>query len=185
MKSTVYLLTGSNLGDKKSYLDNAKQCLCRSIGDLLTESSVYESEPWGFVSENTFLNQVLMYETSLTPNEILQTIKTIEAETGRIHTKGGYLSRNLDIDILFYDNITLNSIDLTIPHPLLHKRRFTLLPLSEIAPNLIHPVLNMSVNELLEKCEDENVVNFNQNLFPVCPVKTCNDTTNENTKPSS
>jgi 2-amino-4-hydroxy-6-hydroxymethyldihydropteridine diphosphokinase len=159
MKSTVYLLTGSNLGDRKSYLDSAKQNLCRSVGVLLAESSVYESEPWGFVAENTFLNQVLMYETGLNPNEILQKIKTIEAETGRIHTIDGYSSRNLDIDILFCDSITLNSIDLTIPHPLLHKRRFTLLPLSEIAPNFIHPVFNMTVKQLLEKCEDTGKVN--------------------------
>jgi 2-amino-4-hydroxy-6-hydroxymethyldihydropteridine diphosphokinase len=158
MKSVVYLLTGSNLGDKKMYLSQAKQDLCRLVGKLLAESSVYESEPWGFVAENTFLNQVLMYETTLSPNEILQTIKTIEAETGRIHTKNGYSSRNLDIDILFYDSITLNSTDLTIPHPLLHKRRFTLLPLSEIAPNLIHPVLNMSVKQLLKKCEDKGEI---------------------------
>ncbi|MDR1170317.1 MAG: 2-amino-4-hydroxy-6-hydroxymethyldihydropteridine diphosphokinase, partial [Prevotellaceae bacterium] len=131
MKSTVYLLTGSNLGDRKSYLDSAKRSLCLSVGELLAESSIYESEPWGFVSENAFLNQVLLYETVLTPREILQTIKIIEAENGRIHAKSGYSSRNLDIDILFYDNTVLNSADLTIPHPMLHRRRFTLLPLNE------------------------------------------------------
>jgi 2-amino-4-hydroxy-6-hydroxymethyldihydropteridine diphosphokinase len=159
MKSTVYLLTGSNLGDRKSFLNSAKQSLCRSIGELLKESSIYESEPWGFVSESAFLNQVLLYETTLIPNEILQTISTIEAENGRVHTKDGYSSRNLDIDILFYSGIILNSSNLTIPHPMLHKRRFTLLPLAEIAPEFKHPVFKITIKDLLEKCEDWGRVN--------------------------
>ncbi|MDR0724713.1 MAG: 2-amino-4-hydroxy-6-hydroxymethyldihydropteridine diphosphokinase [Prevotellaceae bacterium] len=154
----VYLLTGSNLGDRKSYLDNAKQSLCNSVGELLNESSVYESEPWGFASKNAFLNQVLLYETVLTPNEILQIIGVIETENGRARTENGYSSRNLDIDILFYDNLILNSVNLTIPHPMLHKRRFTLLPLSEISPNLTHPVFKLNISDLLEKCEDSGIV---------------------------
>jgi 2-amino-4-hydroxy-6-hydroxymethyldihydropteridine diphosphokinase len=159
MKTTVYLLVGSNLGDRKSFLDIAKQSLCEFVGELIMESSVYESEAWGFVAENAFLNQVLLYETKLTPNELLQTIKVIEAKNGRIHTKNEYSSRNMDIDILFYDNLTLNSDDLTIPHLMLHKRRFTLLPLAEIAPELIHPVLKLNITQLLEKCEDRGKVN--------------------------
>jgi 2-amino-4-hydroxy-6-hydroxymethyldihydropteridine diphosphokinase len=155
----VYFLTGSNLGDRKLYLNNAKQSLCNSVGELLKESSVYESEPWGFASKNTFFNQVLLYETVLTPNEILQITCLIETENGRVHTKDGYSSRNLDIDILFYDNLILNSANLTIPHPLLHKRRFTLLPLAEIAHDFIHPVFNLNINALLEKCEDLGTVN--------------------------
>ncbi|MDR2026074.1 MAG: 2-amino-4-hydroxy-6-hydroxymethyldihydropteridine diphosphokinase [Prevotellaceae bacterium] len=158
MKSAVYLLTGSNLGDRKPYLDNAKHSLCRFAGELLKESSVYESEPWGFVSENAFLNQVLLYETVLKPHEILHIIKVIEAENGRIHTKNGYSSRSLDIDILFYDSLILNSADLTIPHPMLHKRRFTLLPLAEIAPDFKHPVFKLNIRDLLEKCEDTGKV---------------------------
>jgi 2-amino-4-hydroxy-6-hydroxymethyldihydropteridine diphosphokinase len=158
MKSAVYLLTGSNLGDRKLYLDKAKHSLRKAVGDLLAESSIYESEPWGFVTENAFLNQVLLYETLLTPYEILQIIKLIEADNGRIHTKDGYSSRNLDVDILFYDNLILNSSDLTIPHSMLHKRRFTLLPLAEIAPDFNHPVFGLSVRYLLEKCEDAGKV---------------------------
>jgi 2-amino-4-hydroxy-6-hydroxymethyldihydropteridine diphosphokinase len=111
------------------------------------------------VSDKAFLNQVLLYETLLTPNEILQTIGVIEAENGRVHTKDGYSSRNLDIDILFYDSLILNSADLTVPHPLLHVRRFTLLPLAEIAPDFIHPVLQLSMRDLLEKCEDLGTAN--------------------------
>jgi 2-amino-4-hydroxy-6-hydroxymethyldihydropteridine diphosphokinase len=158
MKTTVYLLVGSNLGNRKSYLDIARQCLCEYVGTLLLESSVYESEAWGFVSDNAFLNQVLLYETELSPNELLRTIKEIEAKNGRIHSKNGYSSRYLDIDILFYDSLTINSPDLTIPHLMLHKRRFTLLPLAEIAPDLIHPVFNLSIKQLLEKCEDHGKV---------------------------
>jgi 2-amino-4-hydroxy-6-hydroxymethyldihydropteridine diphosphokinase len=166
MKSTVYLLTGSNLGDRKLYLNNAKQSLSKSAGELLAESSVYESESWGFVSENAFLNQVLLYETVLTPHEILQVIKIIESENGRIHTKDGYSSRNLDIDILFYDDLALDSVDLTIPHSRLHKRRFTLLPLAEIVPDFIHPVFRVNMRYLLEKCEDSgNVKIFEHRSF--------------------
>ncbi|MDR2382546.1 MAG: 2-amino-4-hydroxy-6-hydroxymethyldihydropteridine diphosphokinase, partial [Prevotellaceae bacterium] len=154
----VYLLTGSNLGDRKSFLKNAKQSLCNSVGVLLNESSVYESEPWGFASENAFLNQVLLFETVLSPNEILQIIGVIETENGRMRTEYGYSSRNLDIDILFYDNLILNSTDLTIPHPMLHKRRFTLLPLAEIAHDFIHPVFKINISDLLEKCEDSGKV---------------------------
>jgi 2-amino-4-hydroxy-6-hydroxymethyldihydropteridine diphosphokinase len=153
MKHTVYLLTGSNLGDRKSYLAKAKQSLCESVGELLVESSIYESEPWGFVSDNAFLNQVLMYETTLRPHEILKIAGDIEAENGRIHSSE-YSSRNLDIDILFYDNMILNTPDLIIPHPRLHQRKFTLLPLSEIAPNLNHPVLELNIKQLLERVKN-------------------------------
>ncbi|MDR1340802.1 MAG: 2-amino-4-hydroxy-6-hydroxymethyldihydropteridine diphosphokinase [Prevotellaceae bacterium] len=159
MKTAVYLLAGSNLGDRKSYLDTARQSLCELAGELLMESSVYESEPWGFVSENAFLNQVLLYETELTPDELLQTIKAVETKNGRIHAKNGYSSRTLDIDILFYGNLILASADLTLPHPVLHKRRFTLLPLAEIAPDLLHPVFKLNIKQLLERCEDLGKVN--------------------------
>jgi 2-amino-4-hydroxy-6-hydroxymethyldihydropteridine diphosphokinase len=154
MKIPVYILLGSNLGDRKSYLDTARQRLCESAGKLLAESSVYESEAWGFVSENAFLNQVVLYETALNPDELLQTAKLIETENGRVHTKNGYSSRNLDIDILFYGSLTYSSDILTIPHLMLHKRRFTLLPMAEIAPDFIHPVFKLNIRQLLEKCED-------------------------------
>ncbi|MDR0384652.1 MAG: 2-amino-4-hydroxy-6-hydroxymethyldihydropteridine diphosphokinase [Prevotellaceae bacterium] len=149
-KSNVYLLTGSNLGDRKSYLDNAKTGLSASIGALLAESSIYESSPWGFAADGWFLNQVLLYETVLTPYEILHALKLIESANGRVRSGNGYTSRNLDIDILFYDDAVLNHADLTVPHPMLHKRRFTLMPLNEIAPNLVHPVLGLNVGQMLE-----------------------------------
>jgi 2-amino-4-hydroxy-6-hydroxymethyldihydropteridine diphosphokinase len=158
-KHTVYLLTGSNLGDRKKHLDGARQNMCRHAGRLIAESSLYESEPWGFVADSCFLNQVLVYDTRLTPDEILQIIRTAEAESGRIRTQGGYSSRSLDIDILFYDNLVLDSPDLTIPHPALHKRRFTLLPLAEIAPDFIHPVFGLNICQLLDKCDDSGKVN--------------------------
>jgi 2-amino-4-hydroxy-6-hydroxymethyldihydropteridine diphosphokinase len=158
MKIAVYMLLGSNLGDRKQYLDTARKSLCESVGTLLAQSSVYESEAWGFVSENAFLNQVVLYETALNPNELLRTIKLIEAENGRVHTKNGYSSRNLDIDILFYGDLRYSSDILTIPHLMLHKRRFTLLPMAEIAPDFIHPVFNLNIRQLLERCDDKGKV---------------------------
>jgi 2-amino-4-hydroxy-6-hydroxymethyldihydropteridine diphosphokinase len=161
----VYLLTGSNLGDKKYYLDKAKRSLDKGIGTLLAESSIYESEPWGFVAKDTFFNQILLYETELSPHKILKIIQKIETQNGRVRLNTGYSSRNLDIDILFYDNLTVNSPDLIIPHPKLHERKFTLLPLSELAPDMKHPILNITVKQMLAQCKDIGTVSELPRIF--------------------
>jgi len=148
------LLTGSNMGNKKDLLDRACTLISEQVGTVVCESQIYESEPWGFLSDDTFLNQALIVETKLNPLDLLNTVQSIEEELGRIRKKTMinnqriYESRRIDIDILFYDDLILNEERLTIPHPLLAERQFVLVPLKEILPNYIHPVLRKPVREL-------------------------------------
>ncbi|MEI6823001.1 MAG: 2-amino-4-hydroxy-6-hydroxymethyldihydropteridine diphosphokinase [Bacteroidota bacterium] len=159
--SETYLLLGGNIGDTKAILKDAIKVIESSSGIVLKKSSVYKSEAWGFKSEQAFLNQVILLQTKLSPEVLLHTILSIEQQMGRERdTNEGYSSRLIDIDILFYDNLIINQESLTVPHPLLHKRRFTLLPLNEIAKDYIHPILNKSINELLLECPDDSIVNL-------------------------
>src|SRR5690606_6131161 len=124
------------------------------VGPIVQSSSLYETAAWGKTDQPAFLNQVLEVKTVLSPEQVLQGINQIEQELGRIrHEHWG--ARVIDIDILFYDQLILQTQRLTIPHPQLHLRRFTLLPLSEIAPQLMHPVLNQPVTQLLQDCPDK------------------------------
>jgi 2-amino-4-hydroxy-6-hydroxymethyldihydropteridine diphosphokinase len=158
MLHTAYLLLGSNRGDRFSILNQARQSIDDQAGKIRQVSSVYESVPWGFTDETMFLNQVVCIETKLTPQELLGVLMSIETKLGRIRHTDGYASRLIDIDILFFDNIILNEENLTIPHPRLHERMFTLLPLAELNEDLTHPVLQLTVRDLLRQCEDENDV---------------------------
>jgi 2-amino-4-hydroxy-6-hydroxymethyldihydropteridine diphosphokinase len=148
------LLLGGNLGDRSYYFSSAISLIRERIGVITSVSSLYETEPWGFEHENWFLNQALKVTSSLLPAEVLEKIHGIEKKLGRKPNMTGYKSRNIDIDILFVDEEIFYSDDLVIPHPRLHKRRFTLLPLLEIAPILRHPLLDRSVEELTESCKD-------------------------------
>ena len=150
----VYLSTGSNLGEKYANLLAAKQNIEKCVGRLVQASSIYVSEPWGFNSEELFYNQVLSVSTNLSAQEVLKEIQNIELLMGRIKTEQQWSSRIIDIDILFYDSIKFQSETLTIPHPFIQERKFVLLPLSEISPVLIHPVLYKSTAELLLLCKD-------------------------------
>ena len=157
---SVYLLIGSDTGDRELYLSNAVQSI-GGMGEIISYSSVYESEPWGFESEKRFLNMAVLFKTKKTPYEILAEIKDIESKNGRIKSgTNRYESRTLDIDILFYDNLIINDSDLTIPHSQLHERLFALKPLSDIASDLIHPVFELAVNELMLKCPDSGNVDI-------------------------
>ena len=149
-----YLLLGGNLGDRSYYFSSAISLIRERIGVITTMSSLYETEPWGFEHENWFLNQALKITSSLLPAEVLEKIHGIEKELGRKPNITGYKSRNIDIDILFVDEEIYYSANLMIPHPRLHKRRFALLPLLEIAPTLRHPLLDRSVEEMAESCKD-------------------------------
>ena len=153
--SLVYLILGGNLGDRLEYLAQAKKELGSTIGVITKQSSLYETEPWGFVHENLFLNQVILIETTVEPMILLTEIKKIETSLGRIKGKERYSARFIDIDILFYDQLILNSSDLVIPHTEIEKRRFVLEPLTEISPSLEHPVLIMTCEKLLALCNDE------------------------------
>lgn len=154
----VFLCLGGNIGPKADNFKNALEMISEKIGTAVSASSVYESPPWGFESEFSFWNMVARVETGLTPHEILEKIHLIEDFFGRVRKPGGYLSREMDIDILYYGNLSAETPDLTIPHPLLHSRRFVLLPLAEIAPGFEHPLLNLDNQHLLEICPDKSDV---------------------------
>jgi 2-amino-4-hydroxy-6-hydroxymethyldihydropteridine diphosphokinase len=154
----VYLGLGSNLGKRESNLAEAYALIDNRVGLIVKSSSVYETEPWGFNSDDRFLNTVIETETELSPSGMLETILKIETLLGRIRGDKQYTSRVIDIDILFYENLIIDEISLKIPHPHLHKRMFVLVPLCEIAPQLIHPVFNKTIASMLESCEDKSKV---------------------------
>ncbi|MBL6658134.1 MAG: 2-amino-4-hydroxy-6-hydroxymethyldihydropteridine diphosphokinase [Flavobacteriales bacterium] len=155
----VYLLLGSNLGDSKLYIDKAVGLIFRNVGEVVKESSLYESPPWGFSHENSFLNKVLLIKTDFEVDKVLDECQLIEKELGRVRLNSiEYLAREIDIDILFYNNDIIESKKLSVPHPRIWERRFTLLPLCEIAERFVHPVLKMTISDLLKECTDYSKV---------------------------
>jgi 2-amino-4-hydroxy-6-hydroxymethyldihydropteridine diphosphokinase len=155
----VFLGIGTNLGSRKVNLRKATDMIADHIGKILNSSQVYETAPWGFDAENDFLNMVVRVETNLTPVELLKKILIIESMLGRERNQDRYSSRIIDIDILLYDDLVINENGLKIPHPLMHERKFVLVPLCELAPEMIHPVLKKNMSVLLEKCRDRSKVN--------------------------
>ena len=151
----VYLGLGTNLGDKEANLDMAMEEIRKRVGEILSLSAYYITEPWGFDSKNAFLNAVCKVSTSLSPLDVLLTTQSIEKDLGRMKksVNGQYSDRPIDIDILLYDDIVLDSPNLTIPHPLMHKRTFVMEPLTEIAPELVHPVLHKCMKEIMKGME--------------------------------
>jgi 2-amino-4-hydroxy-6-hydroxymethyldihydropteridine diphosphokinase len=149
----AYLQTGSNLGDRFRHLETAMQAITAIPATLLKASSVYETAPWGLTDQPAFLNQVLHVETLLDPHSLMEALLSIEKEMGRIRTeKMG--PRMIDLDILFYDDLIVQTESLQIPHPLIATRRFVLEPLCEINPNLLHPIHEETVVTLLLNCPD-------------------------------
>lgn len=151
--SLVYLLLGSNIGDRLTYLQETIKLLEAYAGNVFAVSSVYETAPWGKHDQPAFLNQAIGLHTSLPPAEMLDRIHTIEQKAGRQRVEK-WGQRIIDVDILFYGNEVLNLDKLTVPHPLIAERRFTLVPLCEIAPDFIHPQLGLTVRQILEQCSD-------------------------------
>lgn len=145
----VYLGLGTNIGNKRKNMVTAAALLAERAGDVLSLSSFYETEPWGFASENTFLNAALELETACSPMELLHLTQQIEREMGRTQkSDGSYHDRIIDIDILLYGNEVVHHEDLVVPHPLMQQRLFVMQPLAEIAPSLVHPVLQKSMYDL-------------------------------------
>lgn len=165
--SEVYILIGGNLSDREKALNYAIKEISKSIGKILSTSSIFESEPWGFDSSDLFLNQVVIVHTELTPHTTLKNLQDIEIKFGRIKQKGHYESRTIDLDILFYDHLLINDKELQVPHPHLHKRKFTLSPLVEIARDFIHPLMNKSMFDLAQECPDNSqVALFKEETIP-------------------
>ncbi len=152
--AATYLLLGGNIGDRHAVLRAALTSIEAQVGKVDERSAIYETAPWGFEHPNAFLNQVVLVTTVLQPMELLHTLQAIETALGRTRVAAeGYAARIIDIDILFYNNEIVKTEALTIPHPLLHHRLFTLEPLAEIAPQLVHPVLQQTIAQLLETCK--------------------------------
>lgn len=149
------LLLGCNIGNRTKYIRKAIDALKIEVGDITKTSSIYESEPWGFDCAIPFLNQVIVIEVDSNPEFLLSQIQKIETKLGRVRNNKGYEARTMDIDILFYEDLILDTENLKIPHPELHKRRFTLLPLSEILPLKEHPILKKTLKKLLIECDDK------------------------------
>lgn len=127
----------------------------KRVGEITSLSAYYITEPWGFDSQNSFLNAVCKVCTSLSPSEVLSVTQSIERDLGRMKKSinGQYSDRPIDIDILLYDNLVIDTPDLSIPHPLMHKRLFVMEPLTEIDPKLIHPVLHLSMEDILRNLQ--------------------------------
>ncbi len=157
---TVYLMLGSNLGDRRAYLSAAERFIQERMGAIIRRSRIYETQPWGVSDEQPpYLNRALVVNSSHAPRALLNIAHAIERELGRSpETKGLGEARKLDIDILFYDDLVMSESDLQIPHPRLHERRFVLQPLLDIVPQLKHPVFGKTVEELLQMCTDKRGV---------------------------
>lgn len=148
----VYLGLGTNLGEKERNLNDAIISLSQEVGIVIRSSTFYASKPWGFQSDNDFLNAVVLVDTNLTPFDVLSKTQEIEKSLGRTaKTINGYSDRLIDIDILLYDNLIIDQPTLKIPHPLIAERDFVIIPLSEIAPDLVHPVFGRKIVELLNR----------------------------------
>ena len=151
----LYLLLGGNLGDKSQVFKETTKLINEKVGKITRQSHIYETEPWGFESSDLFWNQVLELAVLISPQEVLNSTQQIEHQLGRTRAAQHYDSRIIDIDILFYGDQIISLENLTIPHPRIQDRKFALMPLNEIAPDLIHPVLQKSISQLLLECPDQ------------------------------
>ena len=158
--NTVYLLLGSNIGNSKTSLAKALMQIEKQIGTITRLSNLYTTAAWGNTRQPDFLNRVIIVKTALSALQTMQTILVIEEEMGRIRTVKN-APRIIDIDILFFNKEIIELEQLSIPHPQIQNRRFVLVPLNQLSPNLMHPVLKSSVHQLLLHCPDRlNVKKF-------------------------
>ncbi len=149
----IYLLLGSNLGNKKRNMQQCLELIAEKIGEVMRCSALYKTAAWGVEDQDCFLNQVVKITSDLSATELLDKIHHIEKTLGRVR-KHKWHERVIDIDILYYKDEIIHKKNLTIPHSQLHRRRFTLVPLCEIAPDEVHPTLNKTNAMLLAECAD-------------------------------
>ncbi len=162
--ANILLALGGNLGRRCENLARARALLAQSL-TIHAVSPLYETEPWGVIDQPDFLNQALLAETDLTPAALLTLVKRIEMEMGRDFSTIRYGPRPIDIDILGYDDLILRSPGLTIPHPRLPERAFVLAPLNDIAPDWVHPVLGLTVEEMLAQVDVSGVERWGEAVF--------------------
>jgi len=156
----IYLLLGSNIGNSKAILAEAKTIIEKQIGAVTRQSDLYSTAAWGNLKQPDFLNQVIIVETALQAAAAMETILGIEKKMGRVRTVKN-APRIIDIDILFFNKEIIDLPNLTVPHPQIQNRRFVLVPLNQLSPNLRHPVLKKTIHELLIHCPDTlNVKKF-------------------------
>jgi 2-amino-4-hydroxy-6-hydroxymethyldihydropteridine diphosphokinase len=157
MKS-AYILLGSNLGNSLQNLQNAIDLIQKEDISIIACSHTYKTKAWGNVNQDDFLNATIEIKTLLSPVGLLETLLKIELNMGRVRGEQQWLPRIIDLDILYYDNQIIDLHNLKIPHPYIAQRRFTLVPLNDIAANFIHPLLQISNNKLLQICSDKGEV---------------------------
>lgn len=166
--AVVYLGLGSNLGSRCANLRAAVAALPPAV-NVLAESSIYETPPWGVTNQPAFLNMALRGETNLSPQALLRALKQLESRLGRVPSIR-YGPRLIDLDILFYDDLVLVSPELTIPHPRLHERAFVLVPLAEIAADLVHPGLHKTIRALLATVDQSGIQRLERGAVGCTPV---------------
>ncbi len=154
----AFLLTGGNLGDRVKNMELCNFLVEKACGKINKKSSLYETAAWGKTDQPDFLNQVMLIDTVLTPEDLLRVLLMVEKEMGR-HRGEKYGPRIIDIDILLYNDEVINEPRLKIPHPRMQDRRFVLEPMNEIAPGMVHPLLHKTMHELLLECTDPLAVN--------------------------
>jgi len=152
--NSVYISLGSNLGNREANLLKSIELLNKTVGKVIAVSSLYETEPWKMGDVTSFINQVILLETTLSADKLMELLLETEMQMGRVRTSKKYESRAIDIDILFFNDTIISSDKLTVPLPYLHQRKFVLEPLAEINPGFIHPKLKKDITRLLLECED-------------------------------
>ena len=150
----IFLIVGGNLGNRKKNLQTAATFIDEQVGAIIQSSKIYETEPWGVTDQPAFYNQVHLVKSKLNAQTIIDTILKIEEKMGRVRTIKN-AARIIDIDILFFNEEIINEPNLVVPHREIPNRRFVLMPLNEIAPLMIHPVLKKNISELLSTCKDQ------------------------------
>ncbi len=150
----IFLITGGNIGNRKKNLETAAVLIEKQIGRIIQSSKIYETDAWGITEQAAFYNQIHLVESKFSAEEILHKILKIEEKMGRVRTIKN-AARIIDIDILFFNDEIINEPNLNVPHREIINRRFVLMPMNELAPEMIHPVVKKNIHELLENCKDE------------------------------